>query len=508
MDYLNISCAQDLREKKERILYRFLEILPGFLSFFTLFFALIFSWKKPVWVGIFIIFFDVYWILKILYLSFHQVSAFLKMRKNLKINWLERVKEIPNWEKIYHLVILPFYKEGPEIIEDSLNSILNSNYPKDKIIVVVGGEERAKENALKVKEMIKKNFSGKFLALFFTLHPSNLPGEIPGKGSNFAFAFKFAKNEISKIEIPFENIIVSNFDVDTRPYPDYFACLTYNFLKQRNSNLASFQPIPIYNNNIWEAPSFSRVVAMSGSFWQMMQQERPEVLVSYSSHSIPFEVLDKIGYPKNVVSDDSRVFWKAFLFYNGNYRVIPLFYPVSMDAVVAENFFRTIMNQYKQQRRWAFGCSDIPFLLFGFFKNKKIPFFKKLWHSFVILEGFWSWATASLLIAFLGWLPIFIGGEGFNITLFSYNLPILTRNLMTLAMFGIFVCGALNFLILPKKPKEISNLKYLSFFFQWLFLPVTLIVFGSIPALDAQLRLFFGKYLGFWSTEKIRKTKK
>jgi cellulose synthase/poly-beta-1,6-N-acetylglucosamine synthase-like glycosyltransferase len=507
MDYLNLSCAKDLREKKERILYRSLEILPGFLSFFTLFFALIFSWKKPVWVGIFIIFFDVYWILKLLYLSFHQISAFFKMKKNLKINWLEKVKEIPNWEKVYHLVILPFYKEGPEIIEDSLNSILNSNYPKDKIIVVVAGEERAKENAMKVKERIEKNFSGKFLALFFTLHPSNLEGEIPGKGSNFAFAFKVAKNEISKIGIPFENIIVSNFDVDTKPYPDYFACLTYNFLTQKNSNLASFQPIPIYNNNIWEAPSFSRVVAMSGSFWQMMQQERPEVLVSYSSHSIPFEVLDKVGYPKNVVSDDSRIFWKALLFYNGNYRVIPLFYPVSMDAVLAPNFLKTFLNQYKQQRRWAWGCNDIPFLLFGFIKNKKIPIFKKIWYGFNIIEGFWSWATASLLIAFLGWLPIFLGGPSFNVSLFSYNLPRLTRNLMSFAMFGVFISGALNFLILPKKPKGVSNLKYLSFFFQWLLLPITLIIFGSIPALDAQLRLLLGKYLGFWPTEKVRKIK-
>jgi len=100
-----------------------------------------------------------------------------------------------------------------------------------------------------------------------------------------------------------------------------------------------------------------------------------------------------------------------------------------------------------------------------------------------------------------------LGGQNFNVTLFSYNLPRLTRNLMTFAMFGIFIAGALNFLILPKKPKGVSRLKYFSFFFQWLLLPITLIIFGSIPALDAQLRLFFGKYLGFWPTEKVRKRK-
>lgn len=507
MDYLNISCFRDCKTLKEKILYRLLEILPGFLSLSTLFFAFFFSWKKPLWVGVFIICFNIYWILKLLYLSVHQISSFLKMRKNLKINWLEKLKKIPNWEKIYHLVILPFYKEGPEIIEDTLNSILNSNYPKEKIIVVLAGEERAKERVMNIWENLEKKFSKKFLGFFLTIHPKDIPGEIVGKGSNFAFAFNKAKEIIQKLNIPPENIIVSNFDIDTKPYFDYFAILTYSFLTTKNPHFASFQPIPVYNNNIWQAPAFSRVVATSNTFWQMMQQERPEVLVTYSSHAISFKALAEVGYPHNVVSDDSRSFWRTFLFYNGNWKALPLFYPVSMDAVLASTFLKTILNQYRQQRRWAWGCNDIPFLIFGFFKNRKIPFFKKLWHTFNIVEGFWSWAVTSLLIALLGWLPVIFGGEEFKSTLFSYNLPRITRNLMTLAMFGIFIGGALSFLILPKKPKEISSFCYLSLFLQWLLLPIILIIFGAIPALDAQIRLLLGKYLGFWSTEKIRYSK-
>lgn len=506
MDYLEISRPQHLKEKKDRIIFRALEIFPGFLSLGTLFFAIFFSWKKPIIAGSFIIFFDLYWILKIVYLSFHQLSTFLKMRKNLKENWQKKVEKLKDWEKIYHLVILPFYKEEKEIIEDTLNAIFRTNYPKEKIIVVLSGEEMGGEKVKEIGREIESKYSQKFFKFLFLIHPKNLPGEIPGKGSNFHFAFAKAREKIIKpLKIPFDNVIVSNFDIDTKPYPDYFYCLTYHYLTCKKRLFSSFQPIPVYNNNIWQAPAISRVVAISGSFWQMMQQERPEALVSYSSHAIPFKVLHEVPYPKNAVSDDSRIFWKALLFYNGNYQVVPLFYPVSMDAVLAENFWKTIMNQYKQQRRWAWGCDDIPFLIFGFLKNKNISIFKKIWHTFNIVEGFWSWATASLLIAFLGWLPIVLGGENFNKTLFSYNLPRVTRNLMSVAMFGMVLGALFSFLLLPPRPKTVKKSFYFPFFLQWLLLPICLIIFGSIPALDAQIRLLLGKYLGFWPTEKKRK---
>jgi len=501
--YLEVSKSSDLKNKKERIIYRFFETLPGIFSWTTLISAFFLSYFAPAIVGIFIILFDLYWLLRVAYLSFHQVSAFSKMKRNLKVNWLSLAKKMEGFEEIFHLVCLPFYKEGPEIIESSLNSILNSNYPKEKIIVVLAVEERGGERAKRVAEEMREKFSKKFYKFFVFFHPENLPGEIRAKGANVNFAIGKIKEEIKEINP--ENIIFSVFDADTRPYPDYFALVTYHYLKLKKEKNVCFQPIPVYNNNVWEAPSFSRVVATSNTFWQMMQQERPEQLVSYSSHSIPFSTILEVGYPKNVVSDDSRVFWKLYLLKNGNFRAIPLFYPVSMDAVLGKNLLSTIINQYKQQRRWAWGAENIPYLLFGFLKNKKIPLLKKIKNSMIILEGFWSWAVASILIFLLGWLPVVVGGEKLKGTVFGYNLPKITRNLMAIATFGMIICAILSLLILPKAPKKISRLKRFSIFLQWLLLPVTLIGFGSIPALDAQTRLLFGRYMDFWTTEKFRK---
>jgi len=507
-DYLNLSRNQDLKNPKERILYRCLEMLPGFISWITIALALLLSWLAPVVVAIFIIVFDFFWLFRISYLSFHQLSSYRQMKRNLETDWLMKLRNFKtkNWEEIYHLVIFPMYKEGVEIVRPSVLSLAEAKYPKDKMIVVLATEERAGEAARAVAGKIAKEFGKTFFYFLVTCHPKDITGEVAGKGSNEAWAIKEAKEKIiTPFKIPAEKIIVSAFDIDTRPYPQYFANLAWNFLNAKNPLKSSYQPIPVYNNNIWEAPAFSRVIASSGTFWQMMQQERPEQLVTYSAHSMPYKAMEEVGYPANIVSDDSRIFWRAYFFYDGDYRVIPLHYPVSMDAVMAGSLFKTAVNQYKQQRRWAWGCIEIPYIIYGFLKNKKISLREKVRHTLVILDGFWSWSVSALLIFFLGWLPLMLGGQDFQVSVLSYNLPRLTSYIMTVAMIGMIVSAITSLLLLPPKPKEYGRWKNLSMLLQWLLLPVTLILFGSFPSLDAQTRLILGKYLGFWVTEKVRK---
>lgn len=432
----------------------------------------------------------------------------------MKTDWLEKLKRMPanrggktkNWKDIYHLVILPTYKEGASIIEESINSLKNADYPKEKMIIILAIEEKAGKKFSDLAKKIEKKYSGDFFKFLTISHPDNIQGEISGKGSNVAYAGKMAREKIiDPLAIPYENILVSTFDIDTKIYPQYFSCLTWYYLTENNPQRASYQPVPVYNNNIWTAPFFARIVSASNTFWQIIQQERSEKLTTYSSHATPGEVFFKVGYPSNVVCDDSRIFWRAYFYYDGDYRVVPIYYLISMDAVDSKNVFRVIVNQYKQQKRWAWGCAEIPYVIFGFLNNKKIPFLKKLSHIFTIIDGYWSWATTALLLFVLGWLPIFLGGNKFNFTVLSFNLPMLTSRILTVSLIGMMVSAILSAMLLPPVPKNVSRLKKITIFLQWIFLPITLIVFGSIPALDAQIRLMLGKHMGFWVTEKVRK---
>ena len=222
---------------------------------------------------------------------------------------------------------------------------------------------------------------------------------------------------------------------------------------------------------------------------------------------MPFKALVEIGFwDTSAVSEDSRIFWQCFLHYHGDWRVEPIFYPVAMDANVAPKFWRTMRNIYKQQRRWGWGCENIPYLLSGFLKDPLIPLRKKWYWSFHIIEGFHSWATNSIIIFSLGWLPILLGGPAFRVSLLSFNLPRITRTIMMFAMGGIVSSAILSILLLPPKPSWFKRRHYALYALQWLLSPITLIIFGAIPALEAQTRLMIGGRwrLGFWVTPKFR----
>lgn len=508
-EYLKIGFARDLESAKDRKLFRFLEILPGTLSWATLFLLIFLSWQRPVWIAFFIIAFDIYWLLKTIFLSFHQRASFKRMRRNLKIDWLEKLNQLPiiKWSEIYHLVILPTYKEKLEVVQSTFRALVQSKYPLHRLIVVLATEERGGQPIQEIAQQIKKEFGNKFFRFLITVHPEGIKGELKGKGANETWAGRIVKKEIiDPLKIPYENIIVSSFDIDTQVYPQYFACLTHRYLTCSSPFHSSFQPIPVYNNNIWDAPAISRVVAMGATFWHMIQQERPERMSTFSSHSMSFKAIVEMDFwPTKNVSEDSRIFWQSLLYYDGNYQSVPLYYPISMDANLAENFWQTMANVFKQQTRWSWGVENVPYFTFGCIKNKAMALKKKIYHCFHHWEAFWSWATNSLIIFLLGWLPLVLGGEEFNRTILSYNLPRMTQTIMTLAMIGLVVSAFYTLLLLPPRPEKYKSRKYIWMILQWFLVPLIMIIFGAIPALISQTRLMLGKYMGFWVTEKERK---
>lgn len=489
--------------------YRILEMIPGGAVWATLVAAVFLSFVYPIVAIYFIIIFDLFWLFRVCYFVIFLMTSWRRYQRDIRADWTSLASTHPRYGQMYHLVFMPTYKEDVEIIRQAFRSIANSSYPgmKERFIVVLAGEERAKEQFMATAAAIEEEFAPSFLKLLVTVHPKDLPNEMPGKGSNINWAGHRAKEVVDQLGLPYENVIVSSFDVDTQVHPQYFSCLTYKYLTHPNPTRSSYQPVALYNNNMWDAPALIRVAAFGTTFWLMTELTRPERLFTFSSHSMSFKALVDVGFwQKDIVTEDSRIFLQCLLKYDGDYSVTPMHVPVSMDTVMADTWSRSLKNLYLQQRRWAWGVEHFPYLMSRFWKNKTFPLRKKIFHVWTLSEGMYTWATAPLMIFILGYLPFWVAPEAIRTSVFFQNTPHTLERLMQFAMIGGFVSAALSFTLLPSRPQHKRHHDMLVMLLQWLLVPITFIGFGSFPAIDAQTKLMFGKYLGFNVTEKKRKT--
>ena len=554
------------KDLKEHRIQRALEVIPGILTWATIIGMFVFSYFVPVYVSIFIIIFDIYWIMRTIFIAYYSIEGYQKLKAGKKIDWWERCQNISNpanycalikgridnmreslkeaadmnigekrilkreirhqekylqevekielisdqvldWREIVHVVMLPTAGEPADVIEPSIKAIDEANFPNEQIIILLATEERENEaQRMEKVNYLKNKFAGVFRDFIVTTHRVR-DDEMKAKGSNATFAAKELVEYLNERKIDFKRVIFSNFDCDSVAHKEYFAALTYEYIIDPKRLQRSYQPLPMYHNNLWDTNAFVRVIVTGSSFWHIFQSTRPEGMVTFSSHSEPFDTLYRVNFwPINMISEDSIIYWKCFTYYNGDYKVKPIYLPISLDAVLAETYWKTIVNQYKQKRRWAYGIENFPVIMRAIAPNKKIGFMQKFKTAFEMLEGHHSWATSSLVLAILGWLPLILGGDDFNQSVLAHNLPFYTRYLMMLAMVGLVVSVSLSFVLLPPRPEKYSRWRNIYMLLQWVLVPVISPFLGSMPAIESQTRILLGKYFGeFWVTEKMRK---
>ncbi|MBI3317804.1 MAG: glycosyltransferase family 2 protein [Candidatus Omnitrophica bacterium] len=533
---MNFNYSKYRLEKKEERLQRFLEVLPGAASWSILVGMLILSFLRPVIAAAGVIAFDFYWLLRLFYMTLFLLLSYLRLSLEKETDWMLRAQGLedpspstlrrraslffyrrqvralqaqpqqpPSWKEIVHLVILPIVKEGRQIVEPGIEALARQKFPPRQILVVLALEERSDEEVHRDAEEICQAYRDRFLGCLLVIHPDGLPGEARVKGANASYAAKEAAKHLEANKIPTENVVISCFDADTVVSPDYFACLTYHFLISPDRTQASFQPIPVYHNNIWEVPGFARVLDIGSSFMQLVEATNPEKLVTFSSHSMSFKALVDVGYwPVDMISDDSAIFWKAFVHFDGRYRVIPMYITLSMDVAAAETWWKTAVNVYKQKRRWAWGVENFPILMRAFLKAERIPPCSRVRHAFKMLEGHITWATGAFLISVIGWLPAIFAGREFSSSVLYYSAPRIRGIIFQLASLSLVTTILLSLCLLPRKKSRHPFLKRIVQAAEWLFVPVIFTFLSALPALDAQSRLMLGRRMEFWVTEKKR----
>lgn len=485
---------------------RIYEIIPGFLTWTILLSPIVFTFFIPRYVTYFIILFDLYWLFRSLRLSNSLIQAYKKLKEALKIDWWNKLQKthLP-WQNLYHVVVLPIYNEGLEIVRPSVKAVINSQYDLSKVILVLAVEERGGKEIIEMARLLEDEFKDKVFKLLVVVHPDGIPGEVKGKGPNITYATKYLKETvIDPLKIPYSNVIITSIDSDAKVHQQFFAILSYQYLKTEHADTKLYQFVPMYHNNIWDAPAPMRVIAAGCSFWLLGETTRPERLHTFACYACSLKALVKTDYwDKTSIIEDGVQYWRNLLAFPKTHSVIPIYIPIYQDAVLDDKYWKTYASQYVQLRRWAWGASDLSLIVPAFRKNKDISWHTKLIHIFRLLDTHLSWSTAPLLLLISGWLPLL--NQQFSNQVLAYNLPFVTSMILTLTMLGISASVIISLLLLPKDPHRENWKEKTKHVFQWALAPFVTIIFGAIPAIDSQTRLMLGKRLEFVVTTKKRK---
>ncbi|HEX8389989.1 MAG TPA: glycosyltransferase [Candidatus Saccharimonadales bacterium] len=521
--------------------YRFFEMLPGALSYLSILLPVLLSFISPLLGAIYVIVFIIIWFVKTVGMSSRTIQGYNTLKRSEAIKWRSRLDDLEDpaaalksdhfkdsWRadihrmnlqniaatanpkkpsQLYNAVIIATYNESRDILEPTLQAVLDGDYDPSHIILTIAYEARGPESTKDAVKALAAEYGDKFYKFYISEHPADLPGEVVGKGGNITFAGHYVAKQVQALGLDPEDVLVTTLDSDNRPHKSYFSYVTYEFAVHPDRRQVAFQPLALFMNNIWDVPAPMRVLATGNSFWSLLNSLRPHMLRNFAAHSQSLAALmDMNFWSTRTIVEDGHQFWRSYFRYDGKYHVVPIYLPIYQDAVLSDTYRRTLKAQFVQLRRWAYGASDVPYVATRVFsKNRTVPLGDGIAKFFRLLEGHVSWASASFILLFGAWGPLFVNPES-NRSLVAHQLPTIASGLQQIATIGLFISIFLAFRMLPKRPERYKRTRNIGMLLQWVLMPVVSIVYGSAAAFNAQTHLLLGKYLDkFDVTEKAVK---
>ncbi|OGD93576.1 hypothetical protein A3H87_01765 [Candidatus Curtissbacteria bacterium RIFCSPLOWO2_02_FULL_42_37] len=490
-------------EKYDKQVHRFLEILPGTFSWSLILFPVWGSFWIPHYVAYYVILFDIVWFYKSGTLALASTLSHLKLNASKKYDWLADCCRLPGFRKIHHLIVVPTYKEPLATIERGLESIARQDFASNQISVCLAFEKREGKNAVGKARILTKKYKGVFSNLIVTFHP-DLPGEVAGKSSNEAYAGRLAKKilvEVQKKDINY--IVVTSKDADGIFDEKYLSCLTYKFLTNENRHLLFWQPVILYYNNIWRVPVPIRVMNSLGSVWQTALNSRADKLINFSMYSLSLKLLDEVGYwDVDVIPEDFRVFFKSYFAKDGKVEVEPIFLPVYADAAESTSYFKSLVNFYEQEKRWAWGVSDDAYFIKNWLISSHIPFWPRTIRVFRVLADHFLWPVNWFAITLGATIPVILN-PAFAQTVMGQNLPRISFGILSFCWIFLAIILFIDLRQRPKRQGRGGLLRTITSPLEFVLMPVVTFIFSALPGIDAHTRLMLGKYLEYRVTEKV-----
>ena len=499
-----------LRQTLRPFFARLFEAAPGLVTWILLlapaWIPIIFSSPGAFAVAAAVLVFDVYWLFRALTVVTGVYSTMWRMQRDMVKDWLalcraDQAQGAHDPLQYYHLCVIPTYTEPYHVLERTVQAIVDSNYPPELKMIGIITRETDKpgwENVARLKEKFGSQVRG-----FYHIKDPLEPGIVIGKSAAMNWGGRWMVRVLTEEGYNLDQILITDLDSDYRVHAQYFAWISWHHAREPLRDYVIWQPVPLFHNNIWQVPMAVRIMSASTSQWQMFLHSRPHRLVAFSSYTCSLEFVRRIGYwDKDVIPEDSRFYWKAFFTFGQRFSVKSVYLPLYGDSPNSRDYASTHMSQYNQIKRWAWGITDVPYVLARIFKHPEIPAWLRFRRFMNLFMNHLNWIFLPMLLMFGASVPIWVSTD-FSLTdlgqtLWSYSGILLSTTLSTVVFFLYF-----EIRMLPPKPADWPLWKKAAVHLQYFAYPIVGLVLSVLPALEAHTRLLFGRYLEYRVTEKV-----
>jgi hypothetical protein len=415
------------------------------------------------------------------------------------------------WERVQHVVVIPNYDEPEPILRRTLKRIAAAPQARSQITVVLAMES-AEPNCETKAARLQAEFQGCFAAVYVTVHPQNLPGEIRSKSANLRWASRWIQAElIEGRRLNRDHTVITTMDADTLWHERYFEALTYAFATDPARYMQFWQAPVRYHANVHEAHPWMRLVNAYSNGMELAYLAAPVWWdLPISSYSLSWCLLETSGgWDGDVIADEPHMYIKAFFKQGGQVSIKPLFLPFLGTIVTGATLREVCRNRYRQSLRHAWGTKEIGYVLRllrgrrGPFRRSPLRLLVRVSHDIALTSTGWLLMTLGTQLPL--WLHADLRAE--ILALASPWFIALQAIFLLMTLLLLFFLG-MDTRTRPAHGRPSVPGERLTTLVGVLLLPVLAAVFLVLPLIHAQTRLMLGRRLPFEVTAKIQHTER
>lgn len=486
---------------------KFIEKIPGLITWTILLLPVIASLLGfPELVIVYVSFLTIYWSYRAVIFVYGLTIAYFRMKRDLSTDWVGKIKDLKR-KPMKYAYICPVYREDLDVLEPTIKHFVSQDIGSKNISVVFAIEEKFAEVEISRFNYLLEKYGASFKEMQYVVHPAGIPGEVVGvKGANINWATRHFVKLVQDRGEKLEDYLLFTCDSDLRPHKKLFSAITYKYYTSEKPLRTFFATaIHTFQNNVWRVPPLNRVFAQSLTMvtahnWVMQKNMRD----TWSAYFVNLKTVHDAGYwDPEIANDDTFFYWNAIIRFEGDFRGEEVYIPTYNDAVENESFIKSHQSLYKQQHRWGWGIIVFPITMAGFYKNRGIPFLRKLSLFVKLYHNQLFYLTVIYMLSLSTPIMNILSPE-FQYSSASYNLAKVMSYILTSLMFMNLPIFILSSKIVPR-PKKWSIWRRIYDFFEIALITVNMMTFGFIPHVQAQTEMLFNKFnKKYYITDKVK----